>query len=492
MADPQFSEQFEDLAFRLSSVTERDLVTEGAAVVRAEPKIAGWNFEAEGDLGWFAFRLWCKAAYQTKAFVNAIAGEFNLFTAREESSVIAHSRRLGHNPVSAAPSRVEVVVTLPSPLVERSWAQHALVLSTREVDGVNAEILFENEFPFSASAGISQLSVAMIAGRSHPHEYDATGEDFQHFTLPLKEVIDGSVRVTIAGTPWTEVADLAESGPNDLHFITRRLADGSTEVQFGDGSHGARPAAGQTADVLYRVGGGQRTNVPANALTFVVESPHTISTVTNPLQAKGGRDRDSIDVTRRKAANQFRQRNLLGNPSEVAIFAEDFPGVARAVATLAGPVVLVSIIPEGGGLAPESLKTALRDAIDPRLPMGYTSSVNDVQFVAPPIAIDFTTRKGFVSAQAEAGVLADVKAMLNPLSTVVDSVTRRIRYRRQFGQRLYVNDIREVLAARSDVERDFTVSLPTADVPVAPHEITTDTGAITVHSRNVQTVGFVV
>jgi hypothetical protein len=53
---------------------------------------------------------------------------------------------------------------------------------------------------------------------------------------------------------WTEVASLAESGPDDRHFTLDRETG---TVRFGDGEHGRRPAPGSPIEATYRSGSGR-------------------------------------------------------------------------------------------------------------------------------------------------------------------------------------------------------------------------------------------
>ena len=489
MASPQFSAQFDGLVFRQSTVTEQDLIAEAERIAAIEQP--NWNFRVEGDIGWFAVRLAIKALVQGLERSNAWGNEFNIITARELSSIIARAAMMGYTPKSAHPSRVNVVVTMPAPYTARSFDQYALQLSTKNVMGPANEVFFENESSLSVGSGVQQLVVAMVSGQSFSQDYTANDEAFQHFVLINNGALDGSIRVEFSSVDWEFVADLVDSQPGDLHFTTKLLPDGSTDVQFGDGIRGAIPPNGVTGTARYRVGGGKLANVPKETITTVIVTPFAGLIAINPLEAGGGFDADTADVIVRNALDTVKMGGgILGNTQMVAAYCEDFPGVARAIASLAGPQMLVSAIPEGGGALPATLKTALRNALDALLPQGQSSSVNDVLYTRPGVAVDFTTKDGFVSAQVEAGVRADIAALMNPLSQVVNPKTRRIEYRRQFGQKLFVNDIRAVVSARPDVEKDFVVSLPAHDVDVAVLSITTDAGALIVaRSRNTTTVG---
>jgi len=489
MSTFQFTSQFEEFQFKLSTVTETDFITEAKAV--AALVFPEWDTDKQGDVGFFALRVYIKALVQGVNLANAWAQEFNIFLAREESSILAHARRLGFNPPSATPARVDVILDLPPPLPARTFDPFELQMSTRNTDGVANEIFFENEFAFAIGAGVPQVVVAMIAGKSFQQNVTADGTDFQTVILENPDVIDGSVRVEFLTIPWTEQEDLIDSLPTDLHFITRLNPDGTTEVSFGDGNTGARPPEGEVGTIDYRVGGGDLTNVPTDNLDFVTSSPLPEPSGTNPLKASGGTDRDSAEVIAKKATDNVRQRDSLVTLTEVNRFAENFSGVARAVSQLVENLVLVFIIPEGGGGATLTLKDALRQAIDEQLVMGFQSQVDDVLFTVPTISVEFTTKEGFVSAQVEDAVVVDLAALVNPLSTVVDPQTRRVSFRRDFGVNLFINEIRDVMNNRPEIEKDFVITLPIADIPVNPTSITTDIGAtITATSLNERLVGF--
>ena len=52
--------------------------------------------------------------------------------------------------------------------------------------------------------------------------------------------------LTIDGERWSETDDLTRSGPDDRHYVFDRETG---RVSFGDGNHGAVPAAGATFDL---------------------------------------------------------------------------------------------------------------------------------------------------------------------------------------------------------------------------------------------------
>ncbi len=62
------------------------------------------------------------------------------------------------------------------------------------------------------------------------------------------------IRIEVDGERWHEVPDLADSGPDDDHFVATTQDDGTTAIQFGDGEHGRRPPQDSAIRARYRPG----------------------------------------------------------------------------------------------------------------------------------------------------------------------------------------------------------------------------------------------
>lgn len=129
---------------------------------------------------------------------------------------------------------------------------------------------------------------------------------------------------------WTEVESFYDSDGRSRHYIINRT-DGT--VQFGDGSKGMIPPAGNSNVVArrYRIGGGVRGNVTANTITAMRRSLPYIDGVTNPFPAAGGSDQETVEEAKARGPHLIKSRNR-------AVTAEDFEwltlqasnGVARA------------------------------------------------------------------------------------------------------------------------------------------------------------------
>lgn len=65
---------------------------------------------------------------------------------------------------------------------------------------------------------------------------------------------DAGVTVQVDESGWERVASLAESGPNDAHFVVVSDESGRTTVHFGDGQRGRRLPEGSRVRVRYSRG----------------------------------------------------------------------------------------------------------------------------------------------------------------------------------------------------------------------------------------------
>jgi predicted phage baseplate assembly protein len=128
---------------------------------------------------------------------------------------------------------------------------------------------------------------------------------------------------------WLEVADFADSGPDDKHYT---LDSVSGQIQFGpvirqsDGAekpYGATPLKNARLRFEgYRVGGGSVGNVGANALTVLKSSIPYVARVANRQPARGGLDQESIEAAKLRAPQMIRTRHR-------AVTAEDYEYLAR-------------------------------------------------------------------------------------------------------------------------------------------------------------------
>jgi predicted phage baseplate assembly protein len=127
---------------------------------------------------------------------------------------------------------------------------------------------------------------------------------------------------------YRRVDSFFASGPRSRHYTLDYVTG---IVAFGDGRRGVVPVEAKNNIVAksYRIGGGALGNVNANTLTSLGRALAYIESVSNPLPATGGADRETIDEAKNRAPYTIKSRDR-------AVTAEDYEMLAlRASTTLA-------------------------------------------------------------------------------------------------------------------------------------------------------------
>jgi predicted phage baseplate assembly protein len=307
------------------------------------------------------------------------------------------------------------------------------------------------------------------------------GRPYQRFTLrqaPLTYVsaataegAESTLEVRVNGLRWHEAPTLFGYGPRARVYVTATGDDGATTIQFGDGHTGARPPAGQNnVQATYRKGTGLAGNVPRGQLSMLLTRPLGVKSVTNPQDAGGAQDPESVADIRRNATLPVLTLGRVVSLQDYSDFARAFAGIAKALATWTwngrqrGVFVTVAG-PQGAEIKPDSkthrnLLAALQNAGDPNVRL-QLASYHPIRFrLSAKIKVD-------PDARAE-----DV------LATVTAALQARYGFEaRDFGQPVALSEVMAAIQAtagvvavdvdrlhREDMEAGWNADLP-ADLP---------------------------
>jgi predicted phage baseplate assembly protein len=124
---------------------------------------------------------------------------------------------------------------------------------------------------------------------------------------------------------WKRVDSFFASQPRSRHYMLDYV---SGVITFGDGRRGVVPPEGNNNVIAtsYRIGGGALGNVNPHTLTSLGRALAYIETVTNPLPATGGADRESIDEAKARAPFTIKSRDR-------AVTTEDYEMLALRAST---------------------------------------------------------------------------------------------------------------------------------------------------------------
>jgi hypothetical protein len=143
-----------------------------------------------------------------------------------------------------------------------------------------------------------------------------------------------TLQVWVNNLRWFEQPNFLESGPADRVFVTSVNADGTVNVEFGNGTTGGRPPTGlMNIRALYRKGIGSAGNVATGQLSMPLDRPQGLQTVTNPQPATGGADPDTAEDARASAPLQVQTIGRVVSLEDYQNYALAFAGISKALAT---------------------------------------------------------------------------------------------------------------------------------------------------------------
>jgi predicted phage baseplate assembly protein len=212
---------------------------------------------------------------------------------------------------------------------------------------------------------------------------------------------------------WTPRRDLLASDAEAPHFVVE--AEGaSSELRFGDGTHGKRPDTGMAFAASYRVGNGTRGNVGAEAIAHVLMRVDLgIDEVRNPLAAAGGVEPEDVEEARRDAPHAFRTQERAVTPADYASAAERRPEVQRAAASFrwtgSWHTVFVTADRMGGAPVDAPFAARMRRHLERFRTAGYDLELDSPRYVPLDLALHVCEKPGFFQGD----VVAAVKRVLS-------------------------------------------------------------------------------
>jgi uncharacterized phage protein gp47/JayE len=140
-----------------------------------------------------------------------------------------------------------------------------------------------------------------------------------------------TLQVRVGGVLWHEVRNLYGRGGDERVYTTSMDNEGKMSVRFGDGKTGARPASGRDNVVaMYRQGVGRDGNVGAGSLRTLLDRPVGLRSATNPAEAGGGADPETLQEARANAPNTVRTFGRIVSLRDFEDAAREFASVAKA------------------------------------------------------------------------------------------------------------------------------------------------------------------
>ena len=268
----------------------------------------------------------------------------------------------------------------------------------------------------NANVGLATAgqSVTEVMGNGNASSID------QSFTLrqsPLTYVqaatpngMATTLQVRVNGVAWKEVPTLYQQASTAQVFSTMNQSDATTDVQFGGDGEGSLLPTGQNNLIAnYRIGSGSAGNVAAGTITTLMDRPLGVSAVTNPQNATGGQDPQSIGDIRTNAPQSVLTLGRAVSIVDYQNYAATFAGIAKASAIWipSGPgrgVFITVAGVDGEALSSANptltyLVTSLQNYGNPLIPISVVSFVETLFKFSAGIVYDPAYDQPTVQAQ---------------------------------------------------------------------------------------------
>jgi len=301
-------------------------------------------------------------------YVDNMAREAFLATARRFKSVVKIAKQLDYRVKAINPASVDIYFTLLDASNDPiNLATNTLIPAGTEVQTTNGTKFITTQslvIPAGAYQGV--VGAIQVVAQTGVVLGNSTGAANQAFALGTNYVHD-SLGITIGPDVWIPLSSFGFAKPGDKVFIVNIHEDGIAYAEFGDGTFGAIPAAGN--DII----GSFKTSIGADANTIQPQTITTLNTalvlpgvtkinVTNYFSPTGGRAYENIENIRFRAPLSLRTLEravTYQDYIDVALLAN---GVGKAeVSYCCGSCITIYILPENGGLASLGLLNATKD-----------------------------------------------------------------------------------------------------------------------------------
>lgn len=379
---------------------------------------------SEGNILIIILSLFAAIAEVLHYYVDNMARETFLSTARRYDSVVKHGALVDYHARAAIAATVDVILS-------------------RSITGnsIGAKLTIPHGTVFTDSNGNSWLSARDVTWYSNvttckvpliQHE-KYTSSALNNMVIPSGDRVilnlgtlpngkyyeQGSMSLQIGGESWVLVDTFAKSKPTDKHFIVSVDEALNPYIMFGDGTFGKKPAAGaKITNVVFYLTNGSQGNVKSNTITSipsVISSSITETTVSNAYDAAGGSNYENFTMLKEHIPLSVK---TLG----VAITKEDFESLAMLVDGVnkakadyeCGRKLTVYISPDGGAVASSELINRVYNLLSQRAPMTTWLKVKSAGKVQIILEMDVTGKKSYKTAEIQTQILTALYNAYSP------------------------------------------------------------------------------
>ena len=347
-------------------------------------------------------------------YLDSNALEAFLPTVRQPENVYRLTKLIGYRVRETTSARAKVRFSLADALTEEVFIPKGTQIGTSAGGGAGSEGLFLTDENTTIPIGDTDSElVDAVQGYRYVESFLSGGTAGQFVVLDTDKVDIDTIEVRTGNIKWEQVDSFLYSETNDYVYVVETDYLGVTRIFFGDGKYGRIPSVGETISVAYLRSSGSLGNVGAGAIGLIFSDIRTVSTgavlsgvsVTNPAPAAGGSDRQSLEQVKTNAPGSLSAlyRPLtkgdynaliarLGGVQHVNVWGEqeeDPPSYENM------NWANVCLVPTGGGLPSENLRSIVRDYLLEWQPITVRIRFIDPEYIYLNVDMDVAVTPGY-------------------------------------------------------------------------------------------------
>lgn len=389
---------------------------------------------SEGNILIIILSLFAAIAEVLHYYIDNMARESFLDSARRYSSVAKIGQLIDYSPRLANAATVDVILTR-EPSQEHPGNTFTIPKDTRFLDLSGNTWLVAKDTVW----GVAELSCKVPLIQHELYNLDPLNGSYVTALMvnapwligrDLKDTMveNYSVDLTIGGSSWTQVDTFAYSKPDSKHFRLELDDSNNPQIVFGDGKFGSKPTQGDLISLIYYVTKGASGNVSSNSLTQVPTSISSIDSSiksNNPYGSGDGFDYEDLELLRSHIS-------LQAMTMAVAISRQDYincallvPGVKEAALEyIQGRKLDVYISTNDGSVASSTLIDAVKDYLLQKSPLCTWLEVYPAGISEIKLSIEATGKKHYTTQQIQTSILNTLLDAYSPSKATIGGRVR--------------------------------------------------------------------
>ena len=345
-------------------------------IASMKERIPEINDFSEGNIFVILLSMYAAVAEVLHYYIDNMAREAFLPTARKYSSVHNHAKLVDYHIKCAVPATVDIILYRDNP----SPNDLVIPLTTfRSTDGKEWQSTKEVVIPTGAKS--VKVSLSQIESNSASQTLQYLASDTPSVSLKSsnndKRYAEGSMVLSVNGELWTLVDTFAYSGPNDKVFKVEPDNTLTPVILFGDGRFGKKPPVNSQIVASFKLTYGAKGNVPAGSFTEVPSSISNLDLkISSPYAANGGSDYEDFEAIKSHIPLSLKSLGVAITKDDYESITKLVPGVNKAYVNYrCGKYIEIYITPDnptpptdqtdqGWGQASDALINMVKDRVD--------------------------------------------------------------------------------------------------------------------------------